>query len=120
MLASSELLCALCPSFVRAGSGRRVGENCEHTWAAVRPITKLTRYMGKRRYLASLDTAFQLLSEDKLEGFVAAAAASHAACIQKLGAITHWFGCMPAAPVGQLAVQAGPPAGYQACLSTRH
>ena len=62
-----------------------MGENCEHTWAAVRPVTKLTRYMGKRRYLAALDTAFQLLSEDKLEGFVAAMVASHAACIKKLG-----------------------------------
>jgi hypothetical protein len=41
--------------------------------------------MGKRRYLAALDTAFQLLSEDKLEGFVAAMVASHAACIKKLG-----------------------------------
>lgn len=41
--------------------------------------------MGKRRYLAGLDTAFQLLSEDKLEGFVAAMVASHAACLKKLG-----------------------------------
>jgi hypothetical protein len=72
-----------------SGSGRRVGENCEHTWAAVRAVTKLTRYMGKRRYLAALDTAFQLLSEDKLEGFIAAMVASRAACIKKLGEQMH-------------------------------
>lgn len=73
------------PLYFWIGSGRRVGENCEHTWAAVRPVTKFTRYMGKRRYLTALDTAFQLLSEDKLDGFVAAMVAAHAACIKKLG-----------------------------------
>jgi hypothetical protein len=45
--------------------------------------------MGKRRYLASLDTAFQLLSDDKLDGFVAAMVASHAACLKKLGKLMH-------------------------------
>ena len=41
--------------------------------------------MGKRRYLAALETALQLISEDKLQDFIEAMVELHAACIKKLG-----------------------------------
>jgi len=63
-----QLCCCYCPP----GAGRRVGENCEQTWALVRPVTKLTRYMAKQGYLEGLDDTLLLISEDKLQDSAAA------------------------------------------------
>ena len=53
-----------------AGSGRRVGENCEQLWAQLRPLLKLTRYMTRDAYIFCLDDALLLVAEGKLESFV--------------------------------------------------
>lgn len=72
-------LCCCCPP----GSGRRVGENCEQTWALLKPVTKLTRYMSKRGHREGLDDAL-LISDDKLQDSVAMVT-QHKACLNKLG-----------------------------------
>ena len=68
-----------------AGSGRRVGENCEHLWALLRPLLKLTRYMGKDNYLFVLDDALVLIAEDKIDGFVTFMQEQEEAAKKKLG-----------------------------------
>jgi hypothetical protein len=70
---------------LQTGSGRRVGENCEHLWALLRAVLKLARYMGKRRYLAALETALQLISDDKLQAIIQTMVDMDAACRKKLG-----------------------------------
>ena len=74
-----------CSKLLRLGSGRRVGECCEQTWALLRPVTKLTRYMTKQGYLEGLDDALLLISDDKLQYSVAALVTQHAACAKKIG-----------------------------------
>lgn len=68
------------------GSGRRVGENCEHLWAQVRPLTKLTRYVSKDNYLFVLDDALLLVADDKISSFVVFMRDQAQAIKKKLGA----------------------------------
>lgn len=68
-----------------AGAGRRVGENCEQTWALARPVMKLTRFYGKAAYLATLDDALLLITEDKLSDFIPLMVAAARAAGKKLG-----------------------------------
>jgi hypothetical protein len=81
-------MCATTPNHVLgmlAGSGRRVGENCEQLWALLRPLLKLTRYMGKDNYLFVLDDALVLIAEDKIDGFVTFMQEQEEAAKKKLG-----------------------------------
>jgi hypothetical protein len=45
---TAEALTCFC---VSAGTGRRVGENCEQFWAMIKPFTSIARYMAKPHYL---------------------------------------------------------------------
>lgn len=68
-----------------AGSGRRVGETCEQTWAEVKPVTTLTRYMSKGHYLDCIDDAFFYLTLAKQRSFVLFMVQQHKSATKKLG-----------------------------------
>ena len=70
--------------FCAAGSGRRVGENCEQLWAQLRPLLKLTRYMTTDAYLQCLDDALLLVADGKISDFVAFMMQQQAAAEAKL------------------------------------
>jgi hypothetical protein len=68
-----------------AGSGRRVGETCEQTWAELKPLTTVTRYMSKGHYLDCIDDAFFYLTLRKQRGFVLFMVQQHKNATKKLG-----------------------------------
>lgn len=71
-----------------AGSGRRVGENCEHLWAQLRPLLKLTRYMSTDNYVFVLDDALLLIAEEKMSSFATFMTEQERATHKKLGGPT--------------------------------
>lgn len=68
-----------------AGAGRRVGETCEQTWADIKPVTNITRFMGKARFQDSIDFTFLNLATSKEAGFVAFMLGQHKSATKKLG-----------------------------------
>lgn len=82
-------LLAYCTALCAAGSGRRVGENCEQLWAQLRPLLKLTRYMTKDAYFFCLDDALLLVAEGKLSSFVQFMTQQQAAMEAKLSKCPH-------------------------------
>jgi hypothetical protein len=68
-----------------AGSGRRVGECCEQTWALVRPTTKVLRYATKQGYMDGLELSLLGICDDKLPDAPQSNIAAERVCQQKLG-----------------------------------
>jgi hypothetical protein len=79
---------------VAAGSGRRVGENCEQLWAQMRPLYKLTRYMTDHAYLGTLDDALVLVADGKMQGCVDSMKQQRDAMQRKLSKWTGWIACL--------------------------
>jgi hypothetical protein len=82
--------CACCYA---AGSGRRVGENCEQFWAMIKPFTTLTRYMAKPNYLDFVDDAIFNIACQRLGRFVQIMQELDASLRKKLGEYNKKRGC---------------------------
>lgn len=79
----SNLFAPVLPS--AAGAGRRVGENCGHLWAEIKPITQLTRYMAKPNYLDCIDGGLTYVAESKLRDFATTMIIQEKQARKKLG-----------------------------------
>lgn len=66
------------------GAGRRVGENCEHLWAELRPTFGLTRYMTTDKYISTLEDVLLQVSEDKMRSYVTFMERQARAAVKKL------------------------------------
>lgn len=96
-----DSLCASC--FARwcvlrsaaTGAGRRVGENCEHLWAELRPTFGLTRYMTTDKYISTLEDVLLQVSEDKMRSYVTFMERQARAAVKKLGEYAVSCTCRP-------------------------
>jgi hypothetical protein len=55
---------------VSAGTGRRVGENCEQFWAMIKPFTSIARYMAKPHYLDFVEDGICRIACERQARFV--------------------------------------------------
>lgn len=68
-----------------AGTGRRVGENCEQFWAMIKPFTSIARYMAKPHYLDFVEDGIFYIACERQARFVELMQDQHSSLRKKLG-----------------------------------